>query len=231
MMSISRYIISLCLCIAAAGTLHGQAGRWLPSALRVGTDPGAIGYWALSKQRNFFEVTADTDFNNVYVVADYGYTRYTLEEPTFEYSSQGSYLRFGADINIMKQDKDLNVIFVGLRYAMATFNDRLAYQTGTVLQTAALNRWPDTGQVAENSAAGARWYELTTGLKMRVFSEVYMGFTARYKILKKDRRDSTLSSYYVPGFGKNIDNNAWALNYYVYYRIPFRTKVLPPKSD
>jgi hypothetical protein len=50
-----------------------------------------------------------------------------MDEPTLSYSNQGTYMRFGADINLMHDDPHDNVAFFGLRYASSSFNDQLDY--------------------------------------------------------------------------------------------------------
>jgi hypothetical protein len=67
---------------------------------------------------------------------------------------------------------------------------------------------------------------MNAGLKVRVFKQLYLGFTARFKLALSISGDGNLRPYYVPGFGKNIGSSAWGFSYYVFYRLPFRKKVV-----
>ena len=227
-MSMLKYFISLIL-LGAPLSLSAQIGRWAPSAVRIGVEPGALGYMIFSEKRSFFEATADLDINNFYLAMDYGINTFKLDEPTYQYENNGRYMRFGMDINLMKADKIYNVMFFGLRYARSVFNDELKYQTSAVIQSD--TRWPSAKASVSNSNVKSNWIEMTVGMKIRIFKQLYAGFTARYKFLKSIRDAGNLKPYYIPGFGKNINNDAWGLNYYIYYRIPFRKKVIYVRDE
>lgn len=212
-------IILLC-----AGKISGQASKWAPSAIRLGGDPGTLYYMVFSEERGFFEFEADVDVNRFLIVANYGISTFQLDKPTFSYSNEGTYLRFGADINFMHDDPHNNVTFFGLRYASSSFNDQLDYTTNQVIQSE--TGWPNTDESLANNQANARWFEMVTGIKIRVVKQLYMGFTVRYKLLMKTGGSSKLRPYYVPGFGKNIGTSAFGFNYYISYRLPFRKKTV-----
>lgn len=177
-----------------------------------------------SEERGFFEFEADVDVNRFLIVANYGISTFQLDKPTFSYSNEGTYLRFGADINFMHDDPHNNVTFFGLRYASSSFNDQLDYTTNQVIQSE--TGWPNTDESLANNQANARWFEMVTGIKIRVVKQLYMGFTVRYKLLMKTGGSSGLRPYYVPGFGKNIGTSAFGFNYYISYRLPFRKKTV-----
>lgn len=229
MRSISKCIISLLL---LAGSAQAQVDRWLPSGIRIGVEAGTPFFYIFSEKQNHWEVQADLDIDKFLLVADYGRATFQLNESTYSYTNEGGYLRLGLDYNFLASDSAMQVIFFGLRYAQSSFSDRLDFNTRAVIESE--TGWPPVWSSNTNGAAGARWFELASGIKARVFQNVFMGFTVRYKMLLKVRDTGTLRPYFVPGFGKFIDANTWGLNYYVYYRIPFRKKVFykpKPKPD
>lgn len=177
-----------------------------------------------SEKRTFFEAEADIDIDRFFIVANYGLSSYKLDEDTYQYENNGSYLKFGADINFMNSDPHLNVMFFGLRYASSSFNDQLDYDTRAIIQSE--TAWPNTRESSSNGNAKANWYEMVTGLKIRVVKQLYMGFTLRFKLLLKTKQIEDLRPYYIPGFGKNINTSAFGFNYYVSYRLPFRKKII-----
>lgn len=219
-----RYFSSILFVFLVCSNLYGQIGRYAPTAVKLGADPGILGYMLFSEKRTFFEAEADIDIDRFFIVANYGLSSYKLDEDTYQYENNGSYLKFGADINFMNNDPHLNVMFFGLRYASSSFNDQLDYDTRAIIQSE--TGWPNTRESSSNGNAKANWYEMVTGLKIRVVKQLYMGFTLRFKLLLKTKQIEDLRPYYIPGFGKNINTSAFGFNYYVSYRLPFRKKII-----
>jgi hypothetical protein len=229
MRSTLKYFFSIIFIIAGLSNLFAQVGRYAPTAVKIGIDPATLGYMFFSKQRSFFEIEGDVDIDRFFLVANYGLTSYNLDEETYTYENDGSYLRLGADINFMQDDPNLNIAFFGFRYVTSSFTDKLDYDTKAVIQS--LTGWPSTRETSSNEKARASWYELTTGLKIRVVKQMYMGFTLRYKLMMKTKDTEDLRPYFIPGFGKNINQSAFGFNYYVSYRLPFRKKIIYTKDD
>lgn len=219
-----RYFSSIFFVFFVCSSLYGQISRYAPTAVKLGADPGILGYMLFSEKRTFFEAEADIDIDRFFIVANYGLSSYKLDEDTYQYENNGSYLKFGADINFMNSDPHLNVMFFGLRYASSSFNDQLDYDTRAIIQSE--TAWPNTRESSSNGNAKANWYEMVTGLKIRVVKQLYMGFTLRFKLLLKTKQIEDLRPYYIPGFGKNINTSAFGFNYYVSYRLPFRKKII-----
>lgn len=210
-------------------TSLAQVSRYAPSAVKVGGDPGTLGYMLFSEKRGIFEAEADIDIDRFFIVANYGISTYKLDEPTYVYENNGTYFKIGPDINFMHEDPNLNIMFFGLRYASSSFNDRLDYDTHAVIQSE--TGWPNSRETSSNGNARASWYEMVTGLKIRVVKQLYMGFTMRYKLLMKTKQTEILKPYYIPGFGKNINASSFGFNYYISYRLPFRKKIIYIDED
>lgn len=219
-----KYIFSIICLLTVYSNLFAQADRYAPTAVRIGIDPGTLINMVFSEKRSSFEIEADIDIDRYFIVADYGLSSYKLDEDTYTYDNEGSYLRLGADINFMNKDPNLNVAFFGLRYASSSFSDRLDYDTKAIIQSDI--GWPSTRETISNENAKANWFEMTSGLKIRVVKQLYMGFTIRYKFMMKTENTEGLRPYYIPGFGKNINTSAFGFNYYISYRLPFRKKII-----
>ncbi len=227
-----KYFFSIFIwLIFSSGLAFGQVGRYAPSALRIGADPGTLMYTVFSEKRGFFELESDVDIDKFFLVANYGLSSYDLNEDTYSYSNNGTYFRIGADINLMNKDPNLNIAFFGIRYAASRFNDKLNYNTKTMIHPD--TGWPSTWEESSNDNVRARWFELVSGMKIRVVKQLYFGFTIRYKIFKNVSPVDELRPYYIPGFGKNIvsSNSAFGFNYYVSYRLPFRKKIIYTEND
>ena len=223
-----KYIFNISLFFCLLTQAFGQEGKFLPTSLRAGVEVANFGYSLFKDNFDFWEVEGDIDFHRYLLVVDYGYTKFSqLYEPVinqqygyFTYQSNGNYFRAGADVNFIKNETHHNVLALGLRYGWTTFKESSDYSTYNVIEHYSV--WPeDTLHYSENNAKG-RWLEMCASLKAQIFKQLYFGFTVRYKILPGVRKDGTFKTYYLPGFGKTINNNNWGLNYYISYRIPFR---------
>ena len=218
-----KYFFSLFILLCSIAT-YAQVGRFAPSAVKVGADPGTLPYLIFSEKRNFIELEGDIDIDRFFIVANYGISGFNLEDPTYQYSNDGIYRRIGVDINLMRNNPNLNIAFFGIRYGYARFSDELAYNTQAIIESN--TQWPDTRESVSNDKVTSRWYELNAGLKVRVVKQLYMGFTIRYKLFMSLSGTEELKPYYIPGFGKNLGTSAFGLNYYISYRLPFRTKTI-----
>ncbi len=219
-----KYIFNIAILILTSANIFAQASRYAPTSIKLGADPGTLGYMLFSEKRGFFEAEADVDIDRFFLVANYGISNYQLDEPTYTYENNGSYLRFGADINFMHQDPHLNIAFFGLRYATSSFEDKLNYDTHAVIQSE--TGWPNSRETSSNGNVKASWYEMVTGLKIRVVKQLYMGFTVRFKLMMNIKQVEEFRPYYIPGFGKNVNSSAFGFNYYISYRLPFRKKII-----
>ncbi len=229
-MSILKYTISLLLIAGISGISCAKSGgdQWVPSALRIGVSAGSLGYLIFSDTRNYFEASADIDINRFFLVYEYGFNDYKLDEPTYNYTNSGDYMRVGLDANFMYGNKDMNAGFFGMRYGWTTFLNQLDYDTKTVIGSE--TGWRNTREETSDEQVQAHWFELDAGLKVRIVGHFFMGFTIRYKFLVKGRTDGNLKPYWIPGFGKFVNSDSWGFNYYFYYDIPFRKKTSRVKS-
>lgn len=199
--------------------------KFYPRAFRVGTDLISIIKSSTDPSFNGWEVNADVDCGKYYVALDYGSWGRTFNiEPQGVYTNQGTYWRVGIDANLLLKDPEKNMFFFGLRYAHSNFNEH-----ATVVTTGNGPYGTFENQL-DNNGVTASWFELTSGLKVKMWKEVWMGYTARMKVPPSVKGDGTLKSYDVPGYGRNGDGFYWGFEYQIFYRIPFgkdRKKAAP----
>ena len=189
-------------------------------SLRFGTDLLAL-VLSGSERYDGWEVNADADFGRFYLAADYGgSSRNEVTKNGGTYNNEGTYWRVGADVNIIKKDPDRNMLFFGLRYARSSFSDRA---------TLVLND-PYFGMqqyAVSNPKVDAAWGEMVVGLRVKVWRELWMGFTSRLKIGLSVRGNNELASYNVPGYGRVESGYTWGFNYQVFWRFPFKHRKDP----
>ena len=147
------------------------------------------------------------------LVVDYGIEE-NLRSGNYQYENSGSFYRIGLDRNFVKNRSNGNVLSLGLRYARANFNDALSYDVD--------NGFGQQRIAITNSELKANWVELDFNLRGKIVSNLYAGFTLRWKFARKVNGEDGLRAYDIPGFGTTKRENATSFDYYLMWRIPFK---------
>jgi Domain of unknown function (DUF6048) len=201
-----------------------KENKYLPTGLRIGTD-------ALSIARNFYdksfhgwEVNADVDFYRYNLAVDYGYWSRDFNKKGNDYANSGTYFRVGADVNFLTKDPDHNMFFIGARYGRGTFSEDLIIETTDPV-------WGDIISTLNNTNVTASWYELTTGIRVKIWKIIWMGYTARFKFGINTHEKGSLVPSDVPGYGRTDKESTWGFNYQIFVRFPVRkASTLPLKK-
>lgn len=207
-----------------------------PNKDALGKDTLNAAYSA--KQR--LEGTIDVGFaqNRFFAVFDYGIStidrrRKGLFYTGFTYKNIGSYFRIGADYNFMHRSFKEEIMFVGFRVAHATFrhefeyfgaNEAWGYSPPRLIEATAKivdDRFRGSIQASNLSAT---WFEIVSGLRINIWKQFYMGYTARVMIRSSVKGEDILKANELPGFGSTNKTARLIFNYYIYYRIPFISK-------
>src|SRR5882672_3272727 len=201
MLSIIRYSISTCLILFSA-SLHGQEKKvakpkkdYLPTGFRVGTDLIDLGKTISSNTFTGWEVNGDVDFANYYLTMDVGTWGKDILIKNGDYTNSGTYYRAGIDINFLGSDPDRNMFFLGFRVGHSSFNESLNY-----INTP-LNLFSPLQTSASNQSASGHWGELTTGLRVKVWKGLWLGYTARMKFAPTVHGSPNFVTYDMPGYG------------------------------
>ncbi|QHT68655.1 hypothetical protein GXP67_19395 [Rhodocytophaga rosea] len=217
-----RFILTSLLLVLQV-TAFAQTAREdtvLSNGVRIGVDLGKIAYYFLTnKGHKTFEASADVGYKKVVFVAEAGFSNITLEKTdTFNYSytSNGLFGRVGVESNLLKGGDD--AIFIGARYGVSRFS----FAADNILIYD--EYWGSYNEPAPKQNGMAHWLEGVGGVKVNVFSNVYIGFTGRLKVKIAQSKYNGLDAVFIPGFGKADKNIMMGLSYYVFYRIPFKEK-------
>ncbi len=209
-----------------------------PDAIRIGIDGSYFLKGLFSKSiatyfgnNRMAEITADASFkdNRYFLVADIGYATTALIKQSrsefgkrqngFQYDVQGAYFRVGLDYNVMRRYFNNEVLFVGVRYGQSFFNHDLRYNLlpDSVWNVNLPNTITPIGKM-EQSGLTANWVELTGGLKVNIWKNIFVGYTVRFMFLGNiSGGDKIITRNFDLATGtdikNNIDNNA-IINYY-----------------
>ncbi|HEY0739980.1 MAG TPA: DUF6048 family protein [Chryseosolibacter sp.] len=217
------------ICFALAGfaqprdsavlQLDTVKNRFLPTGIRIGTDVIAIVKSNIQDDFTGWEVNADVDFNRYYLNFDYGTWGRNFATDSAAYKNDGTYWRVGVDVNFLLKDIDRNLFFIGLRYGRASYNEQMLIVSDDDI-------WGVYSNSYINPAATARWLELTSGIKVKIYKFIWLGYTVRFKFGLKGKGQDQMISHDIPGYGRTDKETAWGFNYQLMFRIPFRP--LPP---
>lgn len=203
-----------------------QEKRFVPTGIRIGTDLSLLGISAFSSNRSGYEINGDIDFDKFFLVWDIGHENRDRVTPLFNYNSEGDYFRIGLDVNLLNPHKNQNnnVMFFGVRLAKAFYDDRVSF---TIVD----NNYGEISQFRRNFGLVANWLEFTAGIKVRMWKNLYLGYTGRLKFSKDLKGDEAIRPFDIPGFGKSKERSVFGINYYITYLIKWKDKPLPPEKD
>lgn len=198
--------------------------KYMPTGIRLGTDIAALIKSKVSNNFSGWEVNGDIDFYRYYLALDYGAWGRTYSNDSIDYNNDGSYWRVGADVNFLTKDPERNMFFIGMRYGRSSFSENLTIRSFDRVWGHFVNEY-------ENESVKSRWFELTTGVRVKIWKMIWMGYTARMKFGLKNKGDSEMLPHDVPGYGRTDKETYWGFNYQVFIRIPVRKQSLMPPEN
>jgi hypothetical protein len=179
----------------------------------------------------------DSDYKGIAFVGDYRLTKkyyiygevgsedVTSDDPLLNTTTKGAYLKVGFNYNAYTNWLDMeNLITVGARYGFSTFNEQL--NTYSIYNPHPYFD-PSTDIASGKSYDGltASWLEVSAGINVKVFNNIYVGFALQLKTLITNSEPNNFESLYIPGFNRTYDGNFGAgFNYTVSYFVPLYKK-------
>jgi hypothetical protein len=218
MLKTSSYIFSALLLVSVAGWAQNAKPdsvreRVRVTAIRVGAD--LIQPIKTFATNNFsgWEIVADAELKNYYPTIEIGSWQRDVMLNNGRYTNGGTYWRVGVDVNLLKKDPIKNMFFFGLRYGRSQYDESLNYTMET-------KEFRLVNQQLKNNNMTSGWLEMTTGLRVRVLKNFWMGYTGRIKFAASWAEEQQLQTYDVPGYGLTFKKPWWGFNYYLLYKIP-----------
>jgi len=226
-MKISKYINRsiVCYLLLLGPVCAGQDQDWRPSAIRVGAEVVGFGRTFLSDTYAKQEFQADVDFNKYFLIVDLGREEIDHSGEGFTHTTNGAFYRVGIDVNMTPYNANRDLVFFGLRYAHASFDETLNFNYQAPY-------WGPEPVAVSNTGIGSNWMEAVIGIKVKLWKQLYMGYSLRAKVFNGIPEAGSLVPYAVPGYGVVRDNGNFGFGYHLFYRFAFRDKPVPlrPKS-
>jgi hypothetical protein len=214
MIRISGFIFSMVLLPGVVQAIV-QNDTIVSSGLRVGVNISRPLFIFAEPSRFGLEMVMDYNLGpDYFAVAEAGFSRRDLDEPVFNLKESGMFMRLGADRNFYKQFND--VIALGARLGIS------AYSRSAPFIFIESGYWGEFTGGLPSETFIKQWAEVVLVLKTELFSNIFLGWNIRGKVLLFDNGDRHVNDRNIPGFGAGTTNGTASFDFYIYYRIPLK---------
>jgi len=202
--------------------------------LRVGADLYKIARSIYDDDYKGFEITGDYRYSKrIYFAAEIGNENKTTDEPQLNFTTKGTYFKFGADYNMYENWLDMeNMITIGARYGFSSFSQELnsysIYNPNPYFEGES-----DLITSGKNfDGLSAHWLEIAAGVKAEILDNLFLGFSLRLNYLLTQKEPTDFENLYIPGFNRTYDGKfGVGFNYTLSYFIPLYKKQNQPKVE
>ena len=155
----------------------------------------------------------------------YGKSDMTDDDNGISYKVNAPFTRLGIDYNFLYKKAHGNLLLLGFRYGFSSFDyDVIDPYDGTGKANISDDIWKDQLPYSHTGMkASMHWLELAGGVRAKVWKQIYMGWSLRFRFKLSASVDEYGDPYYVPGYGKYGGSNI-GLTYHLIYQLPFKKK-------
>lgn len=201
--------------------------------LRVGVDLYRLSRGLYDKNYKGIELVGDYRLTKRYfAAAELGSEDKTTEDDRLNTTTKGTYIKLGFDYNAYENWLDMeNIISIGFRGGFSTFHQELnSYKIYNSNPYWGEIPWKSSGEKFSGLTAG--WIEFVAGIKVKVYNNIFVGFSIRLNTLVYEKSPSeNFENLYIPGFNRTYAGNFGAgFNYTVTYFVPLYKKTVKPKK-
>ncbi|XLS30385.1 DUF6048 family protein [Flavobacteriaceae bacterium M23B6Z8] len=232
-----RFCISILICLLFSSIGFGQKESQdtlklsEKYGLRIGADLSRPLRTFLDDNYSGFELVGDYRISkNFYIAGELGTEENTTEEDLYNFTTNGSYIKLGFDYNTYNNWFGMqNLVTVGMRYGFSTFSQTLnSYNIYNTNQFFNEGNTPgnNTELLGEYTGLNGQWVEGVIGVKVELFSNLYLGATVRINFLVSDKAAEPFPNLWIPGFNRVNNDSTLGLgyNYTLSYLIPIYRK-------
>lgn len=228
MRSIYRYCFSIlfacCVTITSAGQelkagKNDSIKKFTLNSVRIDIDISPVITTFLNRGDIFsyetaLQVEINKSFYPVFETGMAGAKKLTPSGITFQ--GNALFYRLGMDFNLIKSKANNsmsnNLFLLGVRLGYTYFNYdmlNISYQN---------EYWKAGLQKDIRNKSSNLWFEITAGIRVEIFKNLYIGWTARIKNMLIPTSPGKYKPWYVPGYGIYHDESTWGFNYLIGYK-------------
>ncbi len=164
------------------------------------------------------EFSADMEaIPDLFITAEAGWEKFNMLQKHVDYTSNGTYLRIGADYNLLRtkgEIADKSTLYVGIRYGFSV-------SAQTINSYKIDNYWGVQSGSFDTQNYGSHWGEIVFGMKTEIFKNIYLGWSVRGKFLFSQKDLGMPPAYFSAGYGTNDNAVNLDFTYSIIYSIPF----------
>ncbi len=151
-----------------------------------------------------------------------GMANSTPEDANFTYKSKAAlYGKIGASYNFLYNKTPDYQLLGGFRFGFSSFSYDI---TDIKLNS---GYWDQTaGFDILNQKSHASWAEILLGIKVKVYKNISMGWSFRYRIMMSYKKNINSDPWYIPGMGSRTASSSGTFS--IFYTIPFKNKKISP---
>ena len=195
--------------------------------LWVGVDLYKLGRTAFDKNYSGLELTGQYRLTKkMFLAAELGNEKITQNDSQLSTTTSGTFITAGFNYNLYTNWLDMeNQIYLGMRYGVSSFS-----QTLNSYEIYDPNPYfPNPNPIIESdiseSGLAAQWAEVVMGLNVKVYNNIFVGFSLNMNVLLTNETPSNFDNLYIPGFNRTYNGDFGAgFNYTVSYFIPIYKK-------
>jgi hypothetical protein len=230
MKRISKFTFSICfILLSLVGNAQEKNSKndSIPTkkeryGLRLGVDLFKLSRSFYEKEYRGLELVGDYRITRRhYLAAEIGNEDKTVDDKQLNFTTKGSYIKAGFDYNTYENWLNMeNIISIGLRYGVSSFSQTLnnysIYNTNHYFGDS-----PIVTSGEKFNDLSAHWVEVVAGTKVKVFNNVFVGFSFQLKRLLSQKRPTNFDNLYIPGFNRTYNGDfGVGFNYTITYFIP-----------
>lgn len=220
---ISKYIFSGLLLLiifttSAQEIVAPQSEGSTSSGLRIGVDMAKYIYQIIEPSITGFEISLDYEIKkNYFVTVEGGYEQAIPKSDGYDYNLKGAYGRVGFDYNLIKNKRDRDILFVGLRYGITR-----SVQNASNISVSSY--WGNSIIGVPEEVLISQWAEAVFGMKVELFfaKNVYLGWTVRGKLFLGGNDYDVVKPFTIPGYGREQNKATIGATWSIYYSIPVK---------
>jgi len=194
--------------------------------LSIGLDLSKPIYSSLNNDDLSYEIiTSLRVIEDLSIVSELGSLDKYIEDENVNFTSTGEYIKFGFDYNLFNNWSGMdNSIYLGLRYATSSFNNKIENYTIKNPDSYWSNNILTDFETINHSNQNANWIEFIFGIKVETIKNIYFGISLRLNRLISNSSPNNFTNLYIPGFNKVTDDNSWGsgFNYTLTYSLPLK---------
>ena len=163
--------------------------------------------------------------DRLFIAAEFGSEEKKTINEVLDFNTNGNFLKLGVNYNVYNNRKGLdNEIYVGFRYGIAKFNQKL--NSYTIYDLDHYWNQNNVNRITNFNDLTANWFELVLGFNAEILKNTYIGISLRLNRLLNQKSPENFSNLYIPGFNKVLEENNFGvgITYSIFYQIPIFKK-------